>query len=535
MKINKVKIKNFLSIKDAEIDFESYSELVRILGHNKDTKPHSSNGSGKSSVIEAIVFALFGKTIRKTTDKSLKNHYTKGKCEVEIVVNDNVVINRVKKPPMLTVTVGGENVTQDSIQTTQKYLDKILNTNFSVFLASMVFGQSNKMNFLTATAEEKRNIIQSFLDIGDVFQYRKAIKSKKAKAYSNKKIAETLCAEVLSKKEKLESRISEIKKHKKSAKVLMTSKKAKLFTLHSISELQENEQMRYATKVDLESASHSYSRVRTRIKDLRTKLKTFKTTPCEYCGETPTNEKVLVLDWEKELEAKMVEEEKAKLTVKELGDRLESFGIEVSPQDFDMFESYKSFDTEHKILNAQKRDNTKLVKTHQKEVENAQRSYDLMRFWEQAFSEQGLIKFVIRNILEFFNDRVNYYLKFLSSSNFSVTFDETLKEKIYNKGTLTFFDALSGGEKRKVSLSIMLGLNDLLLLSGKERSNLIFFDEVADSLDDGGVKGLFELIQDISKNKKVFVITHNDYLNSLLEDESENLHVTKKSNITTIQ
>ena len=73
------------------------------------------------------------------------------------------------------------------------------------------------------------------------------------------------------------------------------------------------------------------------------------------------------------------------------------------------------------------------------------------------------------------------------------------------------------------------------MLSGKERSNLIFFDEVAESLDEGGVKGLFELLQDISKNKKVFVITHNDYLNSLLEDESENLHVTKKSNITTVQ
>ena len=97
MKINTVKISNFLSIKEAKIDFESYSNLVRIIGKNKDTKPTSSNGAGKSSVIESIVFALFGKTIRKTTDKSLKNHYTDGKCEVEIVVNDNVVIKRVKK------------------------------------------------------------------------------------------------------------------------------------------------------------------------------------------------------------------------------------------------------------------------------------------------------------------------------------------------------------------------------------------------------------------------------------------------------
>lgn len=535
MKINSIKIKNFLSIKEAEIDFESYSNLVRIIGKNKDTKPTSSNGAGKSSIVESIVFALFGKTIRKTTDKSLKNHHTKGKCEVEIIVNDNVVVRRVKKPPMLTVTVDGENVTQDSIMNTQKYLDKILNTNFSVFLASMVFGQSNKTNFLTATAEEKRNIIQSFLDIGDVFEYRKAIKSKKGKAYQGKKIAETLCDETLRKKEKLESKISDVKSYKKQAKALLTSTKAKLFHKFSISELQENEQNRYVTEVELESASHGLSRVKNRVSEIRRKLKTFKAKPCEFCNEVPIEERMLVLDWEKELDARMQDESVRRKEVKTLREKSEQFGEVITPQDFDLFEKYKSFDTEHKILSSQSRDHVKLLKKHQKEVEDAQREYDLMRFWEQAFSEQGLIKFVIRNILAFFNDRVNYYLKFLSSSNFSITFDETLKEEIYNKGTLNYFDSLSGGEKQKISLSIMLGLNDLLLLSGKERSNLLFFDEVADSLDEGGVKGLYDLIMEISNNKKVFVITHNDYLNSLLEDESENLSVLKKSNITTIQ
>jgi len=535
MKINKIRIKNFLSIKDVEIDFESYSDIVRIIGVNKDTKPWSSNGAGKSSVIEAIVFSLFGRTIRKTTDKSLKNHYTKGKCEVEIVVNDSIVINRVKKPPMLKVVVDGENVTQDSIQTTQRYLDKILNTNFSVFLASMVFGQSNKMNFLTATAEEKRNIIQSFLDIGDVFQYRKAIKSKKAKAYSNKKISETLCSEVLSKKEKLEEQISKTKKNKRAAKVLMDSDVAKRFIKYSIAELQENEQLRYSAAVEFESASHSLSKTKQRMADVRAKLKTFKISECEFCGEAPRKERGLVSGWNIEI-GKLEEDLVAKqIHIKEQGQLLENFGPVISPNDFELFEQYKTFDTEFKILKSQRKEHTKLLRKHQKAVEKSQKYYDMMRFWEQAFSEQGLIRFVIRNILSFFNDRVNYYLKFLSSSNFSVTFDETLKEQIYNKGTLTFFDALSGGEKRKVSVAIMLGLNDLLLLSGKERSNLIFFDEVADSLDEGGVKGLFELIMDISSTKKVFVITHNDYLTSLLEDESENLHVTKKSNITTVK
>ena len=91
------------------------------------------------------------------------------------------------------------------------------------------------------------------------------------------------------------------------------------------------------------------------------------------------------------------------------------------------------------------------------------------------------------------------------------------------------------GEKKKVSLAVILALNDLLVLSGKERSNIIFFDEIADSLDDEGIKGLYELIQQITASKRLFVITHNDNLNSLIEDWADTLLVRKKKYITTMR
>ena len=73
MQLNKLEIYNFLSVKEAVVNFDSYGNLVRIIGKNYDTKPTGSNGAGKSTIIEAVMFALFGKTIRKTNDKSLKN------------------------------------------------------------------------------------------------------------------------------------------------------------------------------------------------------------------------------------------------------------------------------------------------------------------------------------------------------------------------------------------------------------------------------------------------------------------------------
>ena len=63
----------------------------------------------------------------------------------------------------------------------------------------------------------------------------------------------------------------------------------------------------------------------------------------------------------------------------------------------------------------------------------------------------------------------------------------------------------------------------------------MFFDEVADSLDQEGVKGLCELTKEITKEKKLFLITHNDYMTSLIEDEADVLHVTKKKGVTSFK
>ena len=105
MKINKVKIEGFLSVKEAEVNFEKYNGITHIAGHNLDTKTLSSNGAGKSTIIEAVAFALFGKTIRKTTEKNVRYSHAKVPCRVTLTVNDNVVITRTKKPPSLLLEI----------------------------------------------------------------------------------------------------------------------------------------------------------------------------------------------------------------------------------------------------------------------------------------------------------------------------------------------------------------------------------------------------------------------------------------------
>lgn len=534
MQLNKLEIHNFLSVKHAVVDFDSYGNLVRIIGKNFDTKPAGSNGSGKSTIIEAVMFALFGKTIRKTNDKSLQNYHTKGKCRVVLTVNGDTVIERVKRAPMLSVTVGTENCTQESIQATQKYLEQILNINHNVFLASIVFGQSNDTDFLTATPEEKRAIIQNFLSVGDLFKNRSTIKSLKSKYLNDKKINLTLLSNSSSKVDKIAEKLKTRRRMKKESKSYFSSEKYKFIFGKTLSEVQEQERAHHEKDLEYERVQAHVSVLKDRITMAKSLVASLRDADCEHCGKlSHTNwEKVNRLERET---ANWFAEEKALVKdLMKLGFEVDALEIPVTTADFEAIEKFKEIDTEIKILAKQQNEEKKLIKKYGLLTTKAQKGYDIMKFWEHAFSEAGLIKYVIRNILGYMNERCNSYLSTLTKGNFVIKFDDSLSETVYNNGVECHFDSLSGGEKRRVSLAVMLGLNDLLLLTGKDRSNIIFFDEVADSLDADGVKGLIELIHQLTKHKKLFLITHNEYLTSLLEEYSETLKVVKRNNLTKI-
>ena len=82
MKINKVEISNFYSIKDVKLSLDRYKGIVLIEGENKDTG--GSNGSGKSALIEGVVWGIFGRTIRKSTEEALINNQTKKNCAANV-------------------------------------------------------------------------------------------------------------------------------------------------------------------------------------------------------------------------------------------------------------------------------------------------------------------------------------------------------------------------------------------------------------------------------------------------------------------
>jgi len=160
-----------------DIDFDLYSGVVLINGKNKDTG--GSNGSGKSLIQEALSWGLFGKTIRKSTEEAMVNNQEKKGTSVTIYLDDYVVC-RTRKPTSLNLSRSEVNLTRSSVPDTQAEIVKLLGVSHKTFLASVIFGQHNDFDFISATPDDKRLIMKDFLNLEEIFALRGKIKANKS-------------------------------------------------------------------------------------------------------------------------------------------------------------------------------------------------------------------------------------------------------------------------------------------------------------------------------------------------------------------
>lgn len=185
MKIKYVKAKNFLSIgKEAiEIDFTKYGNIINVLGKNHDRGENASNGSGKSSILEIIVYGLYGKLIKKMSHKEAINNKTKKSMEIEIHWDDYRII-RTRKPDSLRFWKGDEELTLGGIPATQDEVVKRIGLGYQAFINTAFFGQHNQYAFLSCDSQTKREIVENLLALDKYNDYAKTAKDKR-KAIEN--------------------------------------------------------------------------------------------------------------------------------------------------------------------------------------------------------------------------------------------------------------------------------------------------------------------------------------------------------------
>ena len=524
MKIKSIKIQNFYSFESTTVSFDKYKGLVLVKGTNKDAG--GSNGSGKSALIEAIYFGLTGKTIRKSTEDSIVNVKHKKKCSVELELDNDVLIVRQKKPSKLRLFIKGEERTKESIAKTQQYIDSILRINYKVLLSSMFFGQENHTNFLDCNAEDKRNIVKTFLDLDEIFSMRDRIKSHKAGFYQKMKEQDSLMEEHNTMIEEFGASIKKIKK----AKQQFSDYDENILEL-SLEDIIKSEQQESERSWQLVSIDRELDDVNREILKYKTRLELGDTKGvCDKCGQS-VEEKLNKAFIETEI-AKLEKEHLILLNSRE-GLEQAKVNIPISSSEFSKILAYKDLCRDETNYEG-------LIETYKEKIKDrselkaeSKLDYEVMRFWEKAFSQQGIIKFIIKNILDYLNNKVNYYTSFLTNSKYNLYFDEELNEKIITEDQVIQYISLSGGEKRKINLAVMMALKDLLLLTDKDQSNILFLDEIAENLDEEGINGLYNLLQEIKKDKLIFVITHNKYLKTLLHS-SPRLSIIKSKGVSKV-
>lgn len=186
----KIKAQNFLCFGEngIEIDFKNYNSVVLIKGKNLDVNDNnlsSSNGSGKSSILDALLYGLFGKTVKnpkKIGVKDVINNKTNKKMVIEIYFDD-IKIQRTRKPDGLKLWQSKDGnfeesteLTRGEIKQTQELIESILGFNCETFKSTCIFTDSNTDSYLESNASDRRIIIENLLGLEKYRTYNEIVK-----------------------------------------------------------------------------------------------------------------------------------------------------------------------------------------------------------------------------------------------------------------------------------------------------------------------------------------------------------------------
>jgi len=542
LKFKSVRWKNLLSTGSA------FTEI--LLDRNTNTLVVGENGAGKSSVLDALCFVLYGKPFRKIKKDQLINSINGRDVVVEIefeIYNKKYKIIRGIKPTIFEIYQNDVLLDQDAASRDyQEYLEKnILRMNMKSFTQIVILGSSSFVPFMQLPAGIRREVIEDLLDIRIFSTMSVLLKDR----ISNNK------DEILTNKSEIQNSADILELHEKQ-KQKNSEKKNEIIIVSNerISELQfninrANEEIVIVQSeidklfVDIEDASKVIKRI-SKIESLESDLESTKTKAkktikfyedndnCPTCTQT-----IDAL-----IKSKKIEEKQSSLV--KISDALVLLGKELSEtqnRNREISEINKNIkDKERRITNdlsasvlADQREITVLQKqientTTDKETGNAveidqaeKRLCELKLIKEQLLHKKELYELagiilrdggiksrIIKQYIPIMNSLIN---KYLASMDFFVKFqlNESFEETILSRHRDDFtYDSFSEGEKMRIDLALLFTWRTIARMKNSANTNLLILDEVFDaSLDANGCEEFLKLIHSL-EDANVFVISH---------------------------
>lgn len=547
-----------------EIDFTSHKMTI-ISG---------KNGSGKTCMLEALSFALFGIPYRNINKPNLINSVNGKELLTEIefqIGKKNYLVKRGIKPTIFEIYVDGTLVDQDSkSKDYQKYLEQnILKLNYKSFTQLVMLGSSDFIPFMLLPAQERREVIEELLDIR-VFSRMNLVLKEKISLVKEKNKSLTNEIEIVSNKIKLQKdHISKLKSY--SQEIVDANMKEIVEYETLISNLNKNLESLKSLKSekslsikDCEDVKNKYAdakkaemKIQLKISKLNSSIKFYKENgTCTTCNQQISDDfKHSCIEQNlQELEITKQTEVKLKSLIEKLQNNLnqiEKINSEILNLDIQIMDSYTQIEGAEKYIlklkninqtkgNAVSEEDSNLLKTSEKELEDLQHQKDenisQLDYYDvcsELLKDNGIKTKIIKQYLPLMNKYINRYL---NGMDFFVNFnlDENFKEVIKSRHRDEFqYESFSQGEKFRIDMSLLLTWREISRKRNSTSTNILIMDEVFDSsLDGTGTEEFLRLLTNLSKKVHIFVISHKPDVISHKFDR--HLKAEKKNNFSTL-
>ena len=551
----KLKWKNLLSTGNhfTEIQFDK-SPSTLIVG---------SNGAGKSTMLDALCFVLFGKPFRSVNKPLLLNSINGKDCLVEVEFNSgnkHYKIIRGIKPNVFEIWQDGEMINQDAaVRDYQEYLEKfILKLNYKSFTQIVILGSASFTPFMQLSASDRRSIIEELLDI-QVFSAMNNILKDKITMNKDATITKKYDIDLTEQKYSLQKKhIDELKQNNEdkvkeyegeisgSANTISTlAEQIELFS-NEVQQLQILVNAKAETEAKVKTITKLESQIESNLSKFRKDINFFQhNNDCPTCRQAIAmefKEKELTLLGTKvtecdhglqELEKKLLAEQTKLNSISETQKKIQELQIEIATKNTTIIETNKYIKRLEKQIEDLKLNKSSTDKEEQElSIINESLSQlkqhlrtliDEKTYYEVAsglLKDTGIKTKIIKQYLPIINKLVN---KYLASFDFFVNFnlDESFKETIKSRHRDDFtYDSFSEGEKQKIDLALLFSWRAVAKLKNSANTNLLILDEVFDSsLDANGTEYLMTILQ-MLEGTNVFVISHKG---DILQDKFRNV------------
>jgi DNA repair exonuclease SbcCD ATPase subunit len=537
-----IRFKNILSTGN------SWTEIP--LDNSKSTLILGENGAGKSTMLDAISFALYGKAFRNINKKQLLNSINQKDLQVELAFKIGAKDYNVKrgiKPNVFEIWCNGELLNQDAAaRDYQSYLEEsILKLNYKSFGQVVVLGSSTFVPFMQLKASERRAVIEDLLDIqiftvmntllkGKVSNNKEEIQEIKyqidllknsidnAKLH-NESIRELKEGEVVKLKEKLKEQIALIEDEQAAVETIMGE----------VQQMAEGVSDKAGMKKKLQELEKIDGQLSTKLSKLRKDINFYEDHDnCPTCKQGIEHE--FKQETIEESTGKITEIEKAQTELdnrlgsvnKRLGE-IDDVETEMASKNLEMSEHNANYKMAMNVCKSIKGELTEAEESVEaidnseiKKFEDDMTTYhtkqsqlfddkEMLSLVASMLKDGGIKTRIIKQYVPVMNKLINKYLAamdFFVQFELDENFNETIKSRFRDVFTYASF---SEGEKLRIDLALLFTWRSVSKLRNSVSTNLLIMDEIMDSsLDNAGTEEFLKIINEITADSNVFIISH---------------------------